>query len=64
MKALSEKNHSVFVVDITQQLEVARAMRVLATPSRAGLRAMGRAGNPKREYDRKTAQFQGIVEWR
>lgn len=33
MKALSEKNHSVFVVDITEQLEVARAMHVLATPS-------------------------------
>lgn len=33
MKALSQKNPGVFVVDITQQLEVARAMRVLATPS-------------------------------
>ena len=33
MKALSERSKRVHVVDVTQQLDVARALRVLATPS-------------------------------
>jgi len=33
MRALSEHNERVFVVDVTQHLDVARALRVLATPS-------------------------------
>lgn len=39
MKALSESNDSVFVVDITQQLDVARALQILATPSTVEVRA-------------------------
>jgi thioredoxin 1 len=33
MRALSGANKNVFVVDITEQLDVARALRVLATPT-------------------------------
>ncbi len=33
MRALSSANQNVFVVDVAQQLEVARALRVLATPT-------------------------------
>ena len=33
VKELSRKNSNVFVVDVTHQLEVARALHVMATPS-------------------------------
>lgn len=33
MRELSKTNEHVFVVDVTQHLDVARALRVLATPS-------------------------------
>ena len=33
VKELSQKNHDVFVIDVSQQLVVARALNVMATPS-------------------------------
>ena len=35
---LSQKNHNVFVIDVSQQLEVARALNVMATPSAVEIR--------------------------
>lgn len=33
LRALAEQNENVFVVDVTEHLELARALRVMATPS-------------------------------
>lgn len=33
LSALAKKNKNVFVIDVTEHLELARAMRVMATPS-------------------------------
>ncbi len=33
MRALREKNRNVFLIDISQSLDIARALRVMATPS-------------------------------
>lgn len=33
MRAAAKKNKSVFAIDVTQDLELARAMRIMATPS-------------------------------
>jgi hypothetical protein len=38
VKELSQKNHDVFVIDVSQQLEVARALNVMATPSAVEIR--------------------------
>ncbi len=38
VRALSQKNHDVFVIDVSQQLEVARALNVMATPSAIEIR--------------------------
>ncbi len=38
VKELSQKNHDVFVIDVSQQLEVARALNVMATPSAIEIR--------------------------
>jgi thioredoxin 1 len=33
LKALAAKNKNVFVIDVTEHLDLARAMRIMATPS-------------------------------
>jgi hypothetical protein len=38
LKALSQKNRNVFVIDVSSQLEVARALNVMATPSAVEIR--------------------------
>jgi|NGEPerStandDraft_6_1074524.scaffolds.fasta_scaffold28701_3 hypothetical protein len=38
VKALSQKNHDVFVIDVSQQLDIARALNVMATPSAIEIR--------------------------
>jgi hypothetical protein len=38
LKALSQKNRKVFVIDVSSQLEVARALNVMATPSAVEIR--------------------------
>jgi thiol-disulfide isomerase/thioredoxin len=38
LKALSQKNRSVFVIDVSSQFEVARALNVMATPSAVEIR--------------------------
>ena len=40
MKSLSQKNRNVFVSDVSNQFEVARALNVLATPSAIEIRDM------------------------
>jgi thiol-disulfide isomerase/thioredoxin len=38
LKALSQKNRNVFVIDVSSQYEVARALSVMATPSAVEIR--------------------------
>jgi thiol-disulfide isomerase/thioredoxin len=33
LRSLAEKNKDVYVLDVTENLEIARAMRIMATPS-------------------------------
>ncbi len=38
LKSLSQKNRNVFVIDVSSQFEVARALNVMATPSAVEIR--------------------------